>query len=83
MKRPASRSNSFMRALACAAVVLVVPPAVVGTETAGPANGGSSVGYFCTTPSDLCRPGATPDGGNQGVCSYFPARQLWDFDFGP
>lgn len=58
-------------------------PIVDGTETAGPANGGSSVGYFCTTPSDLCRPGATPDGGNQGVCSYFPARQLWDFDFGP
>lgn len=59
-------------------------PVIDGTETAvGSVNGGSTVGYFCTTPDDLCRPGETPDGGPQGVCSFFPARQLWDFDFGP
>lgn len=60
------------------------PPVIDGTENAlTVANAGSTVGYFCTTPNDLCRPGEHTDGGPQGICSYFPTRQRWEFDTGP
>lgn len=58
---------------------------IVSGEESGEAipNAEGSVGYFCTTANDECRPGDRPDGGRWGLCMFSPSAGRWGFDYGP